>query len=49
MLDYQGGLSSFGSYMCIALSIYRSAIALDLAVKLIQGIYAQLTGGLSAS
>ena len=49
-----GGPSAFGIYMCIDLSIYRSAITLDLAVKLIwcssmQGIYAQLLGGSSAS
>ena len=53
MLDYWGGPSAFGIYMCIGLYIYRSAIALDLAVKLIwisgiQGIYAQLLGGPSA-
>ena len=30
-----GGPSAFGIYMCIGLSIYRCAIALDLAVKLI--------------
>ena len=49
MLNWWGGPSVFGIYMCIGLSIYRSAIALDLAVKRIwcsgmQGIYAQLTG-----
>ena len=48
MLNYWGVYLPLVS-ICVLLSIYRSAIALDLAVKFIQGINAQLTGGLSAS